>query len=215
MPNTLFVCYRHGCHGEYMAHRISQHPLFRTLVADKVNGRTVIKNDYFNKKFLSQRNMINFDLLKLPAENLVVPSHYFYDELQPYFPAAKYVSIDVPIDLHGYKQKLFDRFYGYKSSSLLELVGECENKYRNYNANATDQDVRIFTSKILKKKNLSFGDIKCLAAGLSPTKKNKLLLLDREYPKPLTVETKKHSMVVPFENVESIDLQEIVDYFNK
>jgi len=215
MPNTLFVCYRHGCRGENMAHRISQHPLFRTLEASKINNRTIINNCYFDKKFLSQRDMIDFDLLELPNKNLVVPSHYFYDDLHHHFPTAKYISIDVPIDLNDFKRKLFDRFYEYKSSSLLELVGECENKYRDYNSNATEQDVRIFTAEILKKKNLSFGDIKCLAAGMSPTKENKLLLLDREYPTPLTEKTKKHSMVVPFENVESVDLQEIVDYFNK
>ena len=72
MPNTLFVCYRHGCRGENMAHRISQHPLFRTLVADKVNGRTIIRNDFFDKKFIAQRDMVRLDKLQLPAENILL-----------------------------------------------------------------------------------------------------------------------------------------------
>jgi hypothetical protein len=214
MPNTLFVCYRHGCRGENMAHRISQHPLFRTLEADKVNGRTIIRNDYFDKKFVAQRDMVRLDQLQLPAEDIVVPSHYFYDDLYRHFPNAKYLSIDIPHELEDFNQKLFDRYHEYKASSLLELVGECENAYRDYNSDATEQDVKNFTVEMLKRGNPNFGDIKCFAAGLEPTTENKFVLLNREAPKPLTKLTKTNSMVVPYEQVQSIPVDEIVNYFS-
>ena len=63
MTKILFVCYHHGCRGERLSVNISQHKDFRTLDAHKVGGRTIIKNDYFDKKFLNSWSP-EFDKLK-------------------------------------------------------------------------------------------------------------------------------------------------------
>ena len=52
MTKVLFVCYRHGCGGEYLSHKISTHKLFKTLEIRTVNNRTIITNDFFNKQLL-------------------------------------------------------------------------------------------------------------------------------------------------------------------
>ncbi len=52
MSNILFVCYQHGCKGEGLSVKISKHDTFKTLNANVVNNRTVILDEYFNKKFL-------------------------------------------------------------------------------------------------------------------------------------------------------------------
>ena len=52
MSKTLFVCYAHGCRGENLSHRISQHEYFCKLEAKTINGRTVITNEHFEKRFL-------------------------------------------------------------------------------------------------------------------------------------------------------------------
>ena len=86
MTKVLFVCYRHGCRGEYLSHKISTHKLFKTLEIRTVNNRTIITNDFFNKQLLSRNNWLP-DIPKLPTDyNIVVPSHHFYDILKDYLP---------------------------------------------------------------------------------------------------------------------------------
>ena len=58
MTKTLFVCYKHGCGGEGLTYKISQHNFFKTLKADIVNNRTIIKNDYFDKQMHFTRTVI-------------------------------------------------------------------------------------------------------------------------------------------------------------
>ena len=118
MTKTLFVCYWHGCKGEGLARRISQHSFFKTLDANVTNNRTIIKNEYFNKVFLNAWEP-DWPSIKLPTNiNIVVPSHFWYDKLKKHFPEAYFVSIDIPKDIETFKQKLYDRFYTYKTKNI-------------------------------------------------------------------------------------------------
>ena len=214
MYRTLFVCYRHGCRGEYLSHKISMHPMFKTLQAQKIAGRTVIEDEYFNKKFLSHISQINFSELKLPNFNLVVPSHFFYDTLIRHYPNAKCLSIDVPkTNLKAFQEKLFQRYQQYKPRSILELAGECEDKYRMYHRSPSQQEINAFTARVLQKKNVTFGDIQCMAAGMDTSLESKKKL--SFIPLELTEKTKKNSFVVPYEEVDTIDLESIINYVKK
>jgi hypothetical protein len=154
--------------------------------------------------------------MHLPADkNIVVPSHYFIDILGDIYPEAKYISIDVPKNLQEFKQSLYDRFFEYRTNSLLELVGECVDKFQNYNQKADKNDFKKFFKEILKIKNISFGDIHCMARGLAPTFKNKQILLEDMCPNPLTKKTTENSFIVPYENVETISVDEIISYVKK
>jgi len=215
MTKILFVCYHHGCRGERLSVNISQHKDFTTLDADQVGGRTVIKNDYFNKQFL-KNCAPRFDQLKnLSGRNIVVPSHYFYDSLAVHFPDALYVSIDTPKDIEAYRQSLYDRFFQYRTNNIAELAGECENRIREYRPQATEHEVRQFTRHILQTKDLTFGDIRCLAKGIEPSEENKIMLVQNIAPSPLSEETKYNSLVIAYENVDAVDRDSVVSYFNK
>lgn len=215
MTKILFVCYHHGCRGERLSVNISQHKDFRTLDAHKVGGRTIIKNDYFDKKFLNSWNP-EFDKLKnLSGSNIVVPSHLFYDSLVTHYPDALYVSIDLPEDLTVYRQSLYDRFFQYKTQNIAELAGECENRIREYRPSATKDEVRNFTVEVMKKKGITFGEIRCLAKGIPASKENQMTLLQNHTPQPLTEETKSNSLVIAYEDVDQVDSDYVVSYFNK
>lgn len=214
MTKLLFVCYRHGCRGEGLTHRISQHSFFKTLDA-RVVGRTIIKNEFFDKKFLNSW-MPEISSLPLPTENTVVPSHFFYEDLTEHFPDASYVSIDVPRDIDKARQELHDRFNTYRTDNLLELVGECENRLRDVNPNASKQEVLEFASGILKMRDVTFGDIFCASRGLEPTEENTRRLINAEWqPHPLSDETIENTLVIPFEDVDKVSVDDIVDYCNK
>ena len=72
MSNILFVCYQHGCKGEGLSVKISKHDTFKTLNANVVNNRTVILDEYFNKKFLCSWPQ-NFSNLKNKSKEKVDP----------------------------------------------------------------------------------------------------------------------------------------------
>jgi hypothetical protein len=61
MDKLIFVCYQHGFGGENLSHRISQHPLCDRLLVKTEKGRTVIKNDIFNKVFLGFNNNFQYN----------------------------------------------------------------------------------------------------------------------------------------------------------
>jgi len=215
MTKILFVCYHHGCKGERLSVNISQHKEFKTLEAEVVNGRTVIKNDYFEKKFLKSWQP-NFDRMhNHSGKNIVVPSHYFYDHLNTHYPDAMYVAIDIPKDTQAYRQSLYERFYQYKTQNVAELAGECENRVREYRPSATNNEVREFTVEVLKKKNITFGEIRCMAKGLPPTKENQVMLLQNHNPATLSEQTKSNSLVIGYEDVDRVDPDYVVNYFNK
>ena len=215
MTKILFVCYHHGCRGERLSVNISQHKDFRTLDAIRIGGRTVIKNDYFEKQFLKSWTP-KFDKLKnLSGSNIVVPSHFFYDTLIEHYPDALYVSISLPKDLTMYRQSLYDRFFQYKTQDIAELAGECENRIREYRPSATKDEIRHFTVEVMKKKSITFGEIRCLAKGIPASKENQMTLLQNHTPRPLTEKTKSNSLVIAYEDVDQVDSDYVVSYFNK
>ena len=215
MTKILFVCYHHGCRGERLSVNISQHKDFRTLDAIRIGGRTVIKNDYFEKQFLKSWTP-KFDKLKnLSGSNIVVPSHFFYDTLIEHYPDALYVSISLPKDLTMYRQSLYDRFFQYKTQDIAELAGECENRIREYRPSATKDEIRHFTVEVMKKKSITFGEIRCLAKGIPASKENQMTLLQNHTPRPLTEQTKSNSLVIAYEDVDQVDSDYVVSYFNK
>ena len=216
MNKTLFVCYQHGCRGEGLSHRISQHSFFTELTANRINGRTVIIDDHFGKKFLMHKTRVDFMDLPLPADkNIVVPSHYFFDPLGKTYPKAKYIAIDVPRNLQEFKDSLYDRYFEYTTKNFLELMGECEDKFWPYNRQADDRDFEEFVREVLSIKDRNFGDIFCLAKGLEPTYENKKILLEEVCPAPLTKVTTENSFVIPYEEVNTISVDEIVEYMKK
>ena len=215
MTKILFVCYHHGCRGERLSVNISQHKDFRTLDAIRIGGRTVIKNDYFEKQFLKSWTP-KFDKLKnLSGSNIVVPSHFFYDTLIEHYPDDLYVSISLPKDLTMYRQSLYDRFFQYKTQDIAELAGECENRIREYRPSVTKDEIRDFTVEVMKKKSITFGEIRCLAKGIPASKENQMTLLQNHTPRPLTEKTKSNSLVIAFEDVDQVDPDYVVSYFNK
>ena len=215
MTKILFVCYHHGCRGERLSVNISQHKDFRTLDAIQIGGRTVIKNDYFDKQFLKSWVPEFHKIKNLSGSNIVVPSHFFYDTLIEHYPDALYVSIDLPKDLTMYRQSLYDRFFQYKTQNIAELAGECENRIREYRPSATKDEVRNFTVEVMKNKSITFGEIRCLAKGIPASKKNQMRLLQNHTPRPLTEKTKSNSLVIAYEDVDQVDSNDVVSYFNK
>lgn len=217
VSKILFVCYRHGCKGEWLSQQISFHPTYKTLEAKQVNDRTVITNDHFGKTFLNSWFPSYEDMNKPNKDNIVVPSHHFYDYLKDYFPDADYVSIDLPEDIDTYRQSLFERYYLYKTDDLLELLGECKNSIRIHRPGISLEEEKKFASEVLRAKVTDFGDIHCMAKGVEPTLENKFALLDAQesYLDPLSDDTRNNSLVIKFEDVKKIDINTIVDHFNK
>ncbi len=216
MNKTLFICYAHGCRGEGLAVRISKHNFFRTLHAKQINGRTIITNEHFNKKFLMHKSRIDFSDMDLPVDrNIVVPSHYFVDTLGEKYQEAKFISIDVPKDLDEFKHSLYDRYFEYRTNNFQELIGECEDKFWPYNRQADTKDFEEFVREVLSIQNRTFGDILCLAKGISVTHEHKLMLLEDICPKPLNKKIIKNSFVLPYEEVKKISVEDIIDYVKK
>jgi hypothetical protein len=56
-----------------------------------------------------------------------------------------------------------------------------------------------------------------MAKGVEPTLENKFALLDAQesYLDPLSDDTRNNSLVIKFEDVKKIDINTIVDHFNK
>ena len=214
MTKILFVCYRHGCRGEGLSLRLSQHNFFRTLKADVVNDRTIITNDVFNKDLLFREDVLP-KVPELPVDsNIVVPSHHFYDSLKNYISNSYFISIDVPTsnELNDWREKLYNRYWMYKAKNILELTRECASRYYHYYPKAKLDEVMSFTAKVLKIKDVTFGDIICLGKNLEPTEENKRMILNNMEPEPLSEETKKNSLVIPYKKVNEVTVEEIINY---
>ena len=102
MDKLIFVCYEHGLGGENLSYRISKHTFCDNLLVKIEKGRTVIKNDIFNKIFLGFNNNFQYsfqDKEKLCKKIIkdfknkidkikkynVVPSHIDADTLKKFF----------------------------------------------------------------------------------------------------------------------------------
>lgn len=217
MPNTLFVCYAHGCRGEYLSHKISTNNFFTTLQARKIGGRTIIDSDHYDKKFL-EHSFPDVTNYAMPDENIVVPSHYFYDTLHGHFPHAHFVTIDAPKELTKFHEDLLKRFFPYQPQNLQELTGEASEKYLKYNPEATAQEVKEFIVKVLKIKNVTIGDIACMANSIPPTDDNKSMLVEIYNPKedvPQGQEIKDNTLVIPYEQVRDVNVEDVIDYVKR
>ena len=215
MTSTLFVCYNHGCKGERLSVALSQHPLFETLHASRVRGRTVIRNDHFHKALLHSWKPRFDELTNRSGANIVVPSHWFYDDLSKHYPNECYLSIDVPKDMDQYHTALYERFYLYRTTDVAEILGECENRLRESSADVSDEEVKSFAARVLAMKDVTFGDIRCMAMGIPATEANQRMLVQKHKPLPLTDNTKNNSLVIPYEQVDDVDVDEVVSYFNR
>jgi len=154
--------------------------------------------------------------MHLPTDkNIVVPSHYFFDTLGDIYPNAKFISIDVPKDLGEFKQSLYDRYFEYRTNNFLELMGECKEKFFFYNRQADNNDFEEFVREVLSIKNRTSGDILCLARGMTPTVTNKQSLLNKVCPEPLNNKIIKNSLVIPYEDVKTINIEDIITYVKK
>jgi len=222
MSNILFVCYVHGCRGEFLSHKIAQQDIFKSLEAKVVANRTIITNDFFNKDFLKLKYPI---IKRFPNENIVVPSHYFYDELIRDFPNAVFVAIDHPTDIDAFdafNAFLYQRFWNYSTKDKLELIGEVKEKYYMYNKftnKEKDNKLEKIIYNVLKIKNITFGDIVCIVQDIKPTEENikKLFIkiCNRRKLKKLSALTRAKSLVIPYEEVKNFSINTIVDYFKK
>ena len=103
-----------------------------------------------------------------------------------------------------YRQSLYDRFFQYKTQDIAELAGECENRIREYRPSVTKDEIRDFTVEVMKKKSITFGEIRCLAKGIHASKENQMTLLQNHTPRPLTEKTKSNSLVIAFEDVDQV-----------
>lgn len=217
MSNILFVCYRHGHRGEFLSHKISQHSIFRSLKAKFFGDRTVILDEFFNKDFLKSKYP---KILKGPVkENIVVPSHYFYDDLFLDFPNAVYISIDTAKDIDSFNQFLYQRYWEYSTKNQLELIGEVVDKFNLYNKftnEEKDNELKKIMYNVLRIKNITFGDIACMVQQIEPTEENKRKLFKkRKIIGNLSRLSKEKSLVIPYEEVETFPIDTIVDYFKK
>ena len=217
MSNILFVCYRQGHRGEFLSHKISQHSIFRSLEAKVVGNRTVILNEFFNKDFLKTKypKILNRSI----KENIVVPSHYFYEDLFLDFPNAVYIAIDIAKDLDSFNQFLYKRFWEYSTKNQLELIGEVVDKFHHYNISTNeekDNELEKIIHDVLRIKNITFGDIACMVQQIEPTEENKRKLFKkRKIMGNLSPLSKEKSLVIPYEEVETFPIDTIVDYFKK
>jgi len=216
MSNILFVCYMHGHRGEFLSHKISQHSIFRSLKAKVIGGRTVILDEFFNKDFLKKRYP---KILKsLPKENIVVPSHYFYDDLVRDFPDAVYIAIDTAKDVDSFSQFLYQRFWKYSTNDKMELIGEVKDRYNRYNKSTSeekDNELEKIIYDVLRIKKITFGDIACMVQQIEPTEENKKKLFKKKIIRNLSPLTKAKSLVIPYKEVETFCVDIIIDYFNK
>lgn len=240
LDKILFVCYFHGCGGEGLSYRISQHKNFRTLDARLEYGRTVIKNDLFDRKFLQNDLWYSFKTQKDADKSLglickeyedsinnitqleVVPSHFKHNELIRAFPKNRYVVIQSPKTHEDFLEKLYDRVWCYKTNNFLEMTGAISSSIWTFKKSKDKKVTDHYTKLILSNyKNLNFGQINAVVNDLAPTEEN-IRKLFSKYSEKLRerlktqeqVLTGKNLYVLPYERVKNADVQQILKYFN-
>ena len=144
MDKLIFVCYQHGFGGENLSHRISNHALCDNLLVKIEKGRTIIKNDVFNKIFLGFNNNFQYSfqnqekLCKKVMKNFknkidkikkynIVPSHIDAGTLRKVFTNSYFITIESPKTKEQHRcycQHLYNNFWLYKTTNLAEYIGE-------------------------------------------------------------------------------------------
>jgi hypothetical protein len=239
MDKLIFVCYQHGFGGENLSYRISQHTLCDKLPVKIEKGRTIIKNDVFNKVLLGFNNNFQYsfqDKEKLCKKIIkdfknkidkikkynVVPSHVDADVLKKCFYNSYFVTIQPPKTEEQYQQylrHLYDDYWLYKTTNLSEYIGEIYCKIEIFHDEKTEKEIKYLTKEILSKyKNtLSFGQIQCVVNGLDPSPENMKKLFSSLYNKKnfeyhnITNNNKDYS--VSFEFARTVDINKFFTHF--
>jgi hypothetical protein len=130
----VFVCYQAGSGGENLSYQISKFDGCAPLECYRTKeDRTVITNEFFDKIFLRyywpREKIVSgarqiLEHKPIDHELIVVPSHWDYPSLSPYFPNSKYVRI-----VHNGDSEVSDnvtkKVYGGKFETFLEFIGFC------------------------------------------------------------------------------------------
>jgi hypothetical protein len=239
MDKLIFVCYRHGFGGENLSYRISQHELCDKLLVRIEKGRTIIKNDIFNKVFLGFNNNFQYNfqdkeklckkiikdfknkINKIKKYN-IIPSHIDADILRKVFYNSYFITIEPPRTEEKYQQylqHLYNDYWLYTTTNMAEYVGEIYCKIEIFKDEKTEKKIKNLTKEILSKyKNtLSFGQIQCVVNGLEPSTENMKKLFSSLYNKKkfkyhnITNNNKHYS--VSFESARTIDINKFFTHF--
>lgn len=239
MDKLIFVCYQHGFGGENLSYRISQHPLCDKLLIKIKKGRTIIKNDIFNKIFLGFND--NFQYSFQDKERLcqsilkdyetkingmekytIVPSHVDASILQRYFINSFFVIIQPPETTAQYKQylhHLYNDFWLYKTTDVAEYIGEIYSKIELFKSKKTENEIKKLTKEILSKyKNtLSFGQIQCVINEMEPSVESMKKLFSSLYSKkrfkfPNKFKNKSNILHMSYESVKNYDIEDIFQH---
>jgi hypothetical protein len=240
MDKLIFVCYEHGFGGENLSYRISQHELCNKLLVDIKKGRTVIRNDIFNKVFLGFNNDFKYrfrDKEKLCEKIIkdfknkidkiekynVIPSHIDADILKKKFTNSYFITIESPKtkeQREQYIKHLYDCFWSYKTKNVKEYIGEIYCKIEMFKTKKTEIEIKKLTKEILSKyKNkLSFGQIQCVINDLEPTIKNmeKLFFLlygKKKFKNYAQIKNQSNILNISYESVKTYNIENIFQYF--
>ena len=82
-----------------------------------------------------------------------------------------------------------------------------ENLKNYYDTEQAEEELldMLQSNRLYKIKDVTFGDIRCLAKELKPTEKNKKMLLNSYTPSLLSTETKQNSFVITYEDINKIN----------
>ena len=242
MDKLIFVCYQHGFGGENLSYRISNHALCNKLLVKIKKGRTIIKNDLFNKIFLGFNNNFQYNfrdkekLCKKVVKDFknkideikkytIVPSHIDANMLRRVFYNSYFITIQPPKTDEQHRQylkHLYNDVWLYKTSNLAEYVGEIYCKIEIFKNKKTEIEIKKLTKEILSKyKNkLSFGQIHCVINDLEPTNQNVKRLFSSMYNKENVGYNVEYNVLnfdknynVSFEHARSIDINKFFKYF--
>ncbi len=241
MDKLIFVCYQHGFGGENLSHRISKHALCDKLLVKIEKGRTIIKNDLFNKIFLGFNNNFQYSFFqnkeklckkvmkdfkqkidKIKKYN-IVPSHIDAGALRKVFTDSYFITIEPPKTKEQHRccrRHLYNNFWLYKTTDLAEYIGEIYSKIEAFKTKKTEKEIKKLTKEILSKyKNkLSFGQIQCVINDLEPTIKNMKKLFFSLYGKKKFSYYKKFKkqfniLNISYKDVKNYDIENIFQYF--
>lgn len=240
MDKLIFVCYQHGFGGENLSHRISQHELCDKLLVKLEKGRTIIKNDIFNKVFLGFNNNFQYsfqDKEKLCKKIIkdfknkidkikkynIVPSHIDADVLEKVFINSYFITIEPPKTEEQYQQyirHLYNNFWLYKTADLTEYIGEIYSKIELFKSKKTEDEIKKLTKEILLKyKNrLSFGQMQCVLSDIEPTIENmKKLFFSLYNKKKFThhnkLKIKSNVLNISYGDVKNYNIENIFQHF--
>lgn len=240
MDKLIFICYQHGFGGENLSHRISQHEVCDKLLVKIQNGRTIIKNDIFNKLFLGFNNNFQYSfqdkeklckkiikdfknkINKIKKYN-IVPSHINANVLKKVFTNSYFVTIMPPTTEEQYKkylEHLYNDFWLYKTNNLTEYVGEIYAKIELSKNKKNENQIKKLTKEILfkYKTNLSFGQIRCVINEIEPSIANmkKLFFLlygQKKFKFYNKFKNKSNILNISYQSVKNYNIENILKYF--